>query len=200
MEASRLLRSCEINLEDSISNASLRTVTSCSSCLSRLSSTSQNSSARTRARAEALRTILKAEFTTLKRLHEIEEEKEIAPMQNSIKTWNWNSKGQDWRTGLWACREWDHAKLLPKKKQNKESVSFLQPQATPSEAEFIADEAAAVQAKPDVHEPIETVHEYSNQLAADCEFSQHEFTICCQLIWIFMGGFYSASILLCKKT
>ena len=77
VEASRLLRSCEINPEDSISNASLRTVMSRSSHslhLSCLSRTSHNSSASARAKATAKRVILKAEVGTLKRLHEIEEE------------------------------------------------------------------------------------------------------------------------------
>ena len=68
VEASRLLRSCEINPEDSFSNASLRTITS------RSSRTSHNSSASSRARAAAKRVILKAAVATLKRLHEIEEE------------------------------------------------------------------------------------------------------------------------------
>ena len=71
VEASWLLRSYDINPEDSISNFSLRTVTSRSS---RSSRTSHYFSASARARAAAKRAILKAEVTTLKRLHEIEEE------------------------------------------------------------------------------------------------------------------------------
>ena len=87
VEASRLLRSCEINPEDSISNASLRTVTSRSSHSSRSSRTSHNSSASARVRAAAKRAILKAEVATLERLHETEEEEmKFAPTQNSIKT------------------------------------------------------------------------------------------------------------------
>ena len=77
VEASRLLRSCEIYPEDSISNASLRTVTSRSSRSShssRSSRTSHNFSASARARATAKRAILKAEVATLKRPYEIEEE------------------------------------------------------------------------------------------------------------------------------
>ena len=77
LEASRLLRSCEINPEDSTSNASLRTVMSHLSRslhLSYSSRTSHNSSAGARAKATAKRVILKAEVGTLKRLHEIEEE------------------------------------------------------------------------------------------------------------------------------
>ena len=76
VEASRLLRSYEINPEDSISNASLRTVMSHSSRSprsSRLSPMSHNSSASTRARATAKTAILKAEVATLRKLHEIEE-------------------------------------------------------------------------------------------------------------------------------
>lgn len=57
VEASRFLRSYEINPEDSISNAFLRTVISRSSCSS---CTSHNSSASARARAAAKRAILKA--------------------------------------------------------------------------------------------------------------------------------------------
>ena len=63
-------------------------------------------------------------------------------------------------------------KLLPEKEQIKKSVSILQPQATPYEDRPIEDEAAAIEAKPDVREPIETGHEYSDQLATDREFSQ----------------------------
>ena len=59
-----------------------------------------------------------------------------------------------------------------RKEQNKKSISFLQPQATPHEDGSTKDEAAAVEAKPDVHEPIETGHQYSDQLATDREFSQ----------------------------
>ena len=64
------------------------------------------------------------------------------------------------------------AKLLPEREQNKKSVSFLQPQAMAYEDGCAGDEVAAVEAKPDVHEPIETGHQYSDQLATDREFSQ----------------------------
>ena len=62
--------------------------------------------------------------------------------------------------------------LLPQGEQSKKSVSFLQPQATPYEDGSTKDEAAAVEAKPAIPEPIETGHQYSDQLATDREFSQ----------------------------
>ena len=71
VEALQLLRSYEINPENSILNASLRIVTSRSL---RSSRTSHNSSASAKARAAAKGVSLKAEVATLKRLHEIEEE------------------------------------------------------------------------------------------------------------------------------
>jgi len=64
------------------------------------------------------------------------------------------------------------AKLLPENEQNKKSVSFLQPLATPHEDRFIEGQTTAVEAKPDVHVPNETSHENSDQLATDRESSQ----------------------------
>ena len=46
------------------------------------------------------------------------------------------------------------AKLLPEREENKKSISFLQPLATLYEDGSTKDESAAVEAKPDVHEPI----------------------------------------------
>ena len=64
------------------------------------------------------------------------------------------------------------ATLLPVSEKNKNSVSFLQPLATPHEDRFIKDEASAVETKPDVHVPIRIGHEYSDRLATDREVSQ----------------------------
>ena len=176
VEASRLLRSCEINPEDSISNASLRTVTSRSSRsshLSRSSRTSQNSSASARARAAAKRAILKAEVATLKRLHEIEEEEmKLHQRKTQLKLETEMAKAEIEELVYEHADRETTAKLLPGREENKKSVSFLQPLATLYEDGSTEDEAAAVEAKPDVHEPIETGHQYSDQLATDREFSQ----------------------------
>ena len=163
VEASRLIRSFEINPEDSISNASLRTVTSRSSRSSqssRSSRTSHNSSASARARAAAKRAILKAEVATLKRLHEIEEEEmKLRQRKTQLKLETEMAKAEIEELVYEHAESETTAKLLPEREQNKKSVSFLQPQATPCEDESIEDDAAAVEAKPD-------------QLATDREFSQ----------------------------
>ena len=167
VEASRLLRSYEINPEDSISNASLRTITS------RSSRTSHNSSASFRARAAAKRAILKAKVATLKRLHEIEEEEmKLRQRKTQLKLETEIAKAEIEELVYEHADSESTAKLLPQKEQIKKSVSFLQPQATPYEDGPIEDEAAAVEAKPDVREAIEIGHEYSDQLATDREFSQ----------------------------
>ena len=62
------------------------------------------------------------------------------------------------------------AKLLPEREENKKSISFLQPVATLYEDGSTEDESA--EAKPDIHEPVKTGHQYSDQLATDREFSQ----------------------------
>ena len=67
VEESRLITSFEINPEDSISTVSSRSV------MSPLSCTSHNSSASARATAATKSAILKAEASTLKRLHDTEE-------------------------------------------------------------------------------------------------------------------------------
>ena len=51
-------------------------------------------------------------------------------------------------------------RLLPKNKQIKKSIPFLQPLTAQDEDQFIKDEAAAVEAKSKVHVPIEIGHEY----------------------------------------
>ena len=173
VKASRLQRSCEISPEDRISNASLRTVTSHSSHSSPSSRTSHNSSASARARAAAKRAILKAEVATLKRLHEIEEEEmKSRQRKTQLKLETEMAKVEIEELVYEHADREITAKLLPQREQNKKSISFLQPQATPHEDGSTKDEAAAVEAKPDVHEPIETGHQYSDQLATDREFSQ----------------------------
>ena len=176
VEASRLLTSCEINPEDSISNASLRTVTSRlsrSSHSSRSSRTSQNSSASARAAAAAKCAILKAEVATLKRLHEIEEEEmKLRQRKTQLKLETEMAKAQIEELVYEHAANETTAKLLPEKEQIKKSVSFLQPQATPCKDRPIEDETATVEAKPDVRERIETGHEYSDRLATDHKFSQ----------------------------
>ena len=176
VEASRLLRSCETTPEDSISNASLRTVTSRSSHSShssRSSRTSHNSSASARARAAAKRAILKAEVATLKRLHEIEEEEmKLRQRKTQLKLETEMAKAEIEELVYEHADRETSAKLLPEGEENKKSVSFLQPLATLYEDGSTEDESAAVEAKPDVHEPIKTGHQYSDQLATDREFSQ----------------------------
>ena len=173
VEASRLLRSCEMNPEDSISNASLRTITSRSSCSSHSSRTSHNSSASSRARAAAKKAILKAGVATLKRLHEIEEEEmKLRQRKTQLKLETEIAKAEIKELVYEHTDSGSTAKLLPEKEQIKKSVSFLQPQATPYEDGPIEDEAAAVEAKPDIREAIETGHKYSDQLATDREFCQ----------------------------
>ena len=176
MEASRLLRSCVINPEKSISNASLRTVTSRSSRSShssRSSRTSQNSSASVRARAAAKRAILKAEVATLQRLHEIEDkEMKLRERKTQLKLETEMAKAEIEELVYEHADRETTAKLLPEREENKKSVSFLHSLATLYEDGSTEDEAVAIEAKPDVHEPIESGHQYSDQLATDREFRQ----------------------------
>ena len=126
VEDSRLLRSCEINPEDSISNASLRTITSCSSRSSRSSRISHNSSASSRARAAAKRAILKAKVATLKRLHEIEEEEmKLRQSKTQLELETEIAKAKIEELVYEHADSESTTKLLPEKEQIKKSVSFL---------------------------------------------------------------------------
>ena len=176
VEASWLLRSYEIHPEDSISNASLRTVTSHSSRSSRTSlssHTSHNSSASARARAAAKRAILKAEVATLKKLHEIEEEEmKLRRSKTQLKLETEIAKAEAEELVYEHAESETTARLLPENEQNKKSVSFLQPLATPHEDRFIKDQTAAIEVKPDEHAPIEVGYKNSDQLPIDRDFSQ----------------------------
>jgi len=167
VEASRLIRSCEINPEDSISNASLRTVSS------RSSRTSHNSSASARARAAAKSAILKAEVATLKRLHEIEEEEmKLRQRKTQLKLETEMAKAEIKELVYEHADCETTAKLLPERERNKKGGLFLQPRATPYEDEPIEDEAPTVETTPNVRERIETGHEYSDRAVTDRKFSQ----------------------------